>query len=580
MTGLVFSPLVDNEAVRRTGHHLLPATLGETLGATFDDPTLAPSDLLGTALDIRREQGLLPAEEDFNLVGPGGIIAAEDPETGMMRDESELSDLVSPEDLNERYGALGLKFDKPTRRRVAEILAEVKRDERRRADIIARGPQGIVATGARFGAALARTAIDPVNVAAAFIPIVSQARFAGLVAKTGLTRARLARGAIEGAVGNALIEPGIAGLATQQQLDYEMSDALVNVALGGLLGGGLHVGLGKVADRLARHTPETREAALRASVAQLATGRRVDVTPVFDASQTTRQRLLGTAAPVRLPDGRLSGVALPENVPLSGGVPVRGGEPAGMAREFRTVEAREPKGRKGKSLIQWIREQGGIKDVGGELRAMDAHRLRPGLVNNKSGLDIDDLRLRAAVDEGFFAEEPDLNAFREAIRRELAKEERLVRAVDREDDLSAREFEAIQADREEFADRAGIDIVGMTDTQIDNAIRDFQSQADELDLETEIQLSREQFAEVAAREAAPEKSSAADFEAAAVDIHPREAQEEVDFVSEVAAELERQGAIDAADLRTLREADAVLANAEAKANATRTAAVCLMRPAA
>ena len=52
-----------------------------------------------------------------------------------------------------------------------------------------------------------------------------------------------------------------------------------------MLGGGLHVGVGAVADAVSRFSPQGREAALRASVAQLAEGRNVHANPVVRAEQ-------------------------------------------------------------------------------------------------------------------------------------------------------------------------------------------------------------------------------------------------------------------------------------------------------
>lgn len=260
----------ENEALRRFGGPLLPAALGESLGAAFEDPTLAPLELLGVQAEIARAQN-----QGREIVGSGRGRRA------VHRAPPE--DLVAPEDLNEAFKELGLGFDKPTRRGVAEILAREKRAELIRRDVIARAPGGFLPGAARFGAGLARAALDPLNVASAFVPVVSQARFAGLVARLGVSGARVSRGVIEGAVGNALIEPLVAGLSIGQQRDYTLADSLVNVALGGVLGGGLHLGFGRISDFIAARRPETREALLRVSVAQVAEGRSVDLDPVLRA---------------------------------------------------------------------------------------------------------------------------------------------------------------------------------------------------------------------------------------------------------------------------------------------------------
>ena len=81
-----------------------------------------------------------------------------------------------------------------------------------------------------------------------FIPIVGQARFASMVARAGLTQARFGKGAIEGLVGIAAVEPLVYTAATREQSDYGLVDSLIAVTFGGILGGGLHVGIGKLKD--------------------------------------------------------------------------------------------------------------------------------------------------------------------------------------------------------------------------------------------------------------------------------------------------------------------------------------------
>jgi hypothetical protein len=309
-----FPETEDNRLLREFGGPMLPSTLGETMGAAFGDPTLRPTELLGTGLEMteaRRRQSIneillgnrerqrrfqeelpLPEDERFDAE-PLDMVRAED------------LDKITAAEATEKYGYLGLKFDAPVNPDVAEILAKQKQQERIRQDILARGPEGVVATAARFGASFAGAAIDPLNIAAAFIPVVGEARYAGLVARFGLTGGRAARGVIEGVVGSALIEPAVYGLAREQQLDYTMSDALANVAFGGILGGGLHAVGGRIGDFLMRRDPVALEAALRASVAQAASGRLVDIEPVLrEDFVTTESRFMrdlqtGTALTTR-----------------------------------------------------------------------------------------------------------------------------------------------------------------------------------------------------------------------------------------------------------------------------------------
>nr|DAE29414.1 MAG TPA: crystallin beta/gamma motif-containing protein [virus sp. ctd0M1] len=83
--------------------------------------------------------------------------------------------------------------------------------------------------------------------------------------------------------------------------------------------------------------------------------------------------------------------------------------------------ARIEKENKGDSLISFIVKRGGLKDVGGELKNMDAQKQRIGLINNKSGNSFDDIAL-AAWEHGYFpshSERPTINDLLEAIDAEL-----------------------------------------------------------------------------------------------------------------------------------------------------------------
>lgn len=83
--------------------------------------------------------------------------------------------------------------------------------------------------------------------------------------------------------------------------------------------------------------------------------------------------------------------------------------------------ARIEKENKGDSLVTFIVKRGGLKDVGGELKNMDAQKQRIGLINNKSGNSFDDIAL-AAWEHGYFpshSERPTINDLLEAIDAEL-----------------------------------------------------------------------------------------------------------------------------------------------------------------
>lgn len=196
---------------------------------------------------------------------------------------------VDPKTLNSQYGqSLGLTFDAPTRQGAVAIMVRRKQDEIAREASLNRAPGGLAYGVTNLATQLAVSAVDPLNVASAFIPIVPEARAAIWAAKYGKTAARVATGAIEGSVGAAAIEP--VNIAASDYLgdDYTMGDSLMNVALGGLLGGGLHAGFGAISDRLSRAAPETRDATLRGAVANVAEGRPVDVEHILDTDPIMR----------------------------------------------------------------------------------------------------------------------------------------------------------------------------------------------------------------------------------------------------------------------------------------------------
>lgn len=159
--------------------------------------------------------------------------------------------MATPEELNKEYGEWGLSFDRPMAREEARLIYEGKKAEVIRESIVGRSPQGVLPTAAKFGVGLAAMATDPLELATMFIPVVGPAKTAALVARYGRVGGRAIVGGVEGLVGSALTEPAYYGLSRDMQLDYAMSDALLNVGLGAILGGGL----GAVIGRASRETP-------------------------------------------------------------------------------------------------------------------------------------------------------------------------------------------------------------------------------------------------------------------------------------------------------------------------------------
>lgn len=157
---------------------------------------------------------------------------------------------LSPDEANTQYGDILGKdyFKEPVSPAYAKTLANNRAAQDNNNKTIARGRGGFVSGVAQFGTGLAAGLTDPVNLGAAFIPIVGEARFASMVGAMGLRTARVAKGAIEGAVGTAAIEPLVYSGAQAGGYHYDFADSMMNVALGTVLGGGLHFAGGEIRD--------------------------------------------------------------------------------------------------------------------------------------------------------------------------------------------------------------------------------------------------------------------------------------------------------------------------------------------
>ncbi len=272
-TGITVPPMPRNERAAAYGLDALPATFGEGFGAQFDDQMVRnPTASIGRMFD--RAQ-YFPSTDEF-----GNEMPARTP-----------SKMLTAQEANDAYGVPGhLKFDADTPEPIAQELKTLKVKELERQDTMRRAQAGI---GTALTAGLVASVLDPLNVASAFIPVVGEARYAALVARLGVTGARATRGAIEGAVGAAIVEPFTLAAASYEQADYDAADSLASIAFGTALGSGLHVAGGVVKDRFVGAIDNLpladREALLRSSVAQVAEGRPVDVGDLL------RQRLYGNA---------------------------------------------------------------------------------------------------------------------------------------------------------------------------------------------------------------------------------------------------------------------------------------------
>lgn len=214
--GIFTKGLPEQAQQRAAGLEGMPATSGEAIGASFDEALrFNPAASLFRA--ARRAMGESP--------------------------------MLAPEEAAARYGLDGrLKFSEPTPEHVARDLYELKLQELRLQSIQDRSPGGALQMLGSLGAGFAGSALDPINIASAFVPVVGATRMAAWSAAWGVNRARLTKGAAEGAVGAAVVEPLVFGVARAEQADYDALDSLLNVTFGAALGGGLHWAGGAIGD--------------------------------------------------------------------------------------------------------------------------------------------------------------------------------------------------------------------------------------------------------------------------------------------------------------------------------------------
>lgn len=205
--------------------------------ALFENPTTA----------VRRINELRTAEE-------GQIVQQAHPAYNVpeVRAEPE-TPLLTPEEARKRVADSGLDItveNTGIREGALNILLERKRAERERQVVLQNAPSSTVPI--QIAAGFAASAIDPINIASAFIPVVGEARYAAALGRATTTAGRFAArarlGAVEGAVGAAVVEPLVLYASAQDQSDYDLTDSLTNIAFGGVLGGGLHGAGGFISD--------------------------------------------------------------------------------------------------------------------------------------------------------------------------------------------------------------------------------------------------------------------------------------------------------------------------------------------
>ena len=316
---------------------------------------------------------------------------------------SSKADEISAEDAQAKYGLGGaLKFDAPVSDSYARGMMETKVKEMRNQQILDKGQKGFIAETAKFGAGLGASIIDPINIATTFIPTGRVFSAVGLskLAGSKTLGATVTKGAVSGSVGAAIVEPLPLYSAKKYQLDYDMTDSLMNIVFGGVIGGGVH-GIGHFFSGRA----ETR--AVDSALKSLTFDEQKNVfTKNLDAIFDDK---LPRLAPDFVKDAKqkLRAEHLTDEDFLRAIPDVMESKYKEAVRIKEVFDAKEMIQNKEQSLISWIKERGGVNDPGGELRSYlktgGRGQAQVGLVTNKSG-DIyqPDKLLRDAQEAGFF----------------------------------------------------------------------------------------------------------------------------------------------------------------------------------
>ena len=235
----------DAPALDRRSMLDIPADAGEVFDASFGSAlSTNPSNA------IMRTEELGQAQDGLRLTGDTESILVPP------RNEPD-TPLIDAKAARDRVAGMGLEIKIPEqgiREGALDILVERHREQAARQQVMARAGGGSM--GTQLAAGVAASLLDPLNIASAFVPVVGEARYAAMLGRAasplGRAGVRVGVGAVEGAVGAAIIEPLPLLAASMDQTEYGLSDSLANIALGGVLGGGLHSVGGAVSDALRR----------------------------------------------------------------------------------------------------------------------------------------------------------------------------------------------------------------------------------------------------------------------------------------------------------------------------------------
>jgi hypothetical protein len=250
-----------------------------------------------------------PTDAGSVFKAAGEISMADNPFTKLVQwGDTQFSEgrIVPKKEAEEMVAEKRVKLDIPEegmKSEALDILIERQYQRKRRQEVID-GAEGTLGNVSAFAGGLTASLMDPLNLAANFIPFVGQAKYALMLTKAAgplsRTLIRGGVGAVEGFLGQAVLEPLNYVLGNELGDDYTAMNTFMNLTFGTVMGGGLHMGMGAISDALSKGktmdmsgpkgdfptqldsmTPEQRLDLGKTALAQMIDDRPVNIDPIL-----------------------------------------------------------------------------------------------------------------------------------------------------------------------------------------------------------------------------------------------------------------------------------------------------------
>lgn len=195
------------------------------------------------------------ASAGFELATQETFVTTYARDTALDELENGSGKTLTPEEANEKYPYVELKFDQPINETAAHFLNEEAYRKHELRQTIENGPTG--SGFVNFVAGSVAHVLDPVEFGAG-AALSGLASLGGYLARSSATTlgktlraiaqpstvaGTFAREATENVIGNAVAETYIVNRAERARIDYGIQDAFVNSVAAGILGGGLSTGI-------------------------------------------------------------------------------------------------------------------------------------------------------------------------------------------------------------------------------------------------------------------------------------------------------------------------------------------------